>query len=71
MRIVELRDAGAGVAELDGSRHEVDLSLVPDAAVGSYVIVHAGYAIERLNSAEADDLLRMFADLGRSAGPAS
>jgi hydrogenase expression/formation protein HypC len=63
MKITEIRPDGTAVAELDGSRHEVDLSLVPGAGVGAYVIVHAGFAIERLNEREADATLSLFRDL--------
>ncbi len=67
MKIVEMMDDGKGVAELDGSRHVVDLSLIADARLGSYVIVHAGYAIETLDQAEADATLALFAEIVRDA----
>lgn len=63
MRIVEIRADGTGVADLDGSRHEVNLSLVPGTTVGMYVIVHAGFAIERMNQHEADTILNLFEEL--------
>ena len=69
MKIVEIDENGRGVAELDGSRHDVDLSLVPGTKLGTYVIVHAGYAIEKMNQAEADAILQLFDELGRSPGP--
>lgn len=67
MKIVEIRENGAGVAELDGSRHDVDLSLVPGTKLGTYVIVHAGYAIEKMNQAEADAILQLFDELSRQS----
>ncbi len=63
MKIVEVRPDRVGIAELDGSRQEVNLALVPDAGVGSYVIVHAGFAIERMNQHEADTILAVFEEL--------
>jgi hydrogenase expression/formation protein HypC len=63
MKIIEVRGDGTGVAELEGSRHEVNLTLVPDAAVGAYIIVHAGFAIERMNEHEADTILAVFAEI--------
>ena len=48
---------------MDGSRHEVNLSLVPDAGLGAYVIVHAGFAIERMNEHEAQTILSVFAEI--------
>jgi hydrogenase expression/formation protein HypC len=63
MKIIEVRDDKTGVAELDGSRHEVNLSLVPDAGIGAYIIVHAGFAIERMNEHEAQTILSVFAEI--------
>jgi hydrogenase expression/formation protein HypC len=60
MKIIEVRDDKTGVAELDGSRHEVNLSLVPDAGIGAYIIVHAGFAIERMNEHRLKPFFRCF-----------
>ncbi|KPK71960.1 MAG: hypothetical protein AMJ84_05180 [Acidithiobacillales bacterium SM23_46] len=45
-----------GVIELGGSRKTVLLSLVENARVGQFVLLHAGYAIEVIDEAEARDL---------------
>lgn len=67
MRIVEIRPDGIGVADLDGVRNDVNLSLVPGTKPGHYVIVHAGFAIERLNEEEAKATLALFDELARMA----
>lgn len=36
--------------------HDIDLVMVPEAAVGDFVIAHSGYAIRRLSSAEAAEV---------------
>jgi hydrogenase expression/formation protein HypC len=54
-----------GVAEIGGVRHEVDLRLLEDVKVGDYVIIHAGFGIQKLDTKEAEetlDLLREFTD---------
>lgn len=48
----------AGVVEFDGLRRKVCLELVPGANIGDYVIVHAGIAINAIDTAEAERLLR-------------
>ena len=63
MKIMEIRGDGTAVAELDGSRHDVNLALVPDATVGIYVMVHAGFAIERMHEHEADAILQVFKEI--------
>lgn len=42
-----------GQVEFSGIQKKVSLALVPDAQVGSYVLVHAGFAINVLDEAEA------------------
>jgi hydrogenase expression/formation protein HypC len=60
MKLIELADKTHGVTELNGTRYNVDLSLVADANVGDFLIVHAGFAIEKLDQEEADERLRLF-----------
>lgn len=45
--------ARAGTVDFQGNRIEVSLALVPQATTGSWVLVHAGYALECLNEQEA------------------
>jgi hydrogenase expression/formation protein HypC len=66
MEIVEISEDGSGVAALEGSRARVNLSLIENPACGDYVIVHAGFAIEKLDREEADERIRLFAELGDS-----
>ena len=68
MKLIEVEEMGIGTAELEGARYEVNLSLVGDAAVGDYVIVHAGFAIETLDREEADARLELFRQMGEAYG---
>lgn len=63
MIIRELRGDGTAVAELDGVPSDVNILLVPDVKVGTYVVVHAGFAIERMNKHEADAILEVFKEI--------
>ena len=61
------RDEMTGTAELDGIRREISVMLVPEAQIGDWVLVHAGYAIGTLDEHEAQEtlsLLREVAALG-------
>ena len=72
-RIVELLPGDNAVIELGGIRKETSLALVEDVAVGDYVIVHVGYAIQKLDADEAAKTLALFAQAFGSApapGPA-
>lgn len=66
-RIVELRPDAAAVIELGGVRKEISVALVEDPAPGDYVIVHVGYALQKVDPEEAARTLEAFAGLERSA----
>ena len=65
--VVELRDGDNAVVDLDGVRKEISLALVDDIAVGDYVIIHVGFALQRLNVDEAERTLSLFRQLGSEA----
>jgi hydrogenase expression/formation protein HypC len=48
-----------GRVEFEGNTVDVDLTLVPDARAGDYVLVHAGFAIEQYDAEEAEETLSM------------
>ena len=64
-QVVELRDGDNAVVDLAGVRKEISLSLVDNVAVGDYVIVHVGYALNKLDPEEAAKTLALFAELGQ------
>ncbi|HEX5364152.1 MAG TPA: HypC/HybG/HupF family hydrogenase formation chaperone [Gallionella sp.] len=63
-RIEEMVGADSAIVNLGGMRKEVSLALVEDVAVGDYVIVHVGYALQRLDTEEAERTLAAFAEMG-------
>jgi hydrogenase expression/formation protein HypC len=63
-RIEELTTPGNAIVNLGGVRKEISLALVDDAQVGEYVIVHVGYALQKLDQEEAELTLKMFAEMG-------
>ena len=63
-RVAELLEDGCAMVEAGGVRKEVSLALMEGVAVGDYVIVHVGYAINRLDPEEAEKTLQLFAEIG-------
>lgn len=61
MKLVS-REELKGVVELSGVRRDVSLMLLPEAQVGSYVLVHAGYAIAQVDEREAEETLQLLRD---------
>ena len=58
-RVVSIDADQMGTIEIGGVGRQVALDLVPETAVGDYVIVHVGFAIERLDEAEAEETLAL------------
>ena len=69
--VVERLDGDDALIDLGGVRKQVSLALVPEAAVGDYVIVHVGYAISRLDPDEALKTLGLFAGMETRLGEAA
>jgi hydrogenase expression/formation protein HypC len=61
--IVEIRDQTA-IIDLAGVRREVSLLLLPEeASVGEYVLVHAGFAIQKIDKEAAEETLKLFEEI--------
>jgi hydrogenase expression/formation protein HypC len=53
-----------GKIDFGGILKEANLAYVPDAGVGDYVIVHVGFAISRLDEAEAKQVFEYLRQMG-------
>jgi hydrogenase expression/formation protein HypC len=49
-------------------RKEISLALVEDVRVDDFVLIHVGYALNKLSEEEAERTLRLFAEAGLTAG---
>ena len=47
-----------------GVKKEVSLALVSDVSVGDYVLLHVGYALNKISAEEAEKTLELFAEAG-------
>ncbi len=74
-RVIEVHHDGRAVVEHGGRRDEVLSMTVADADIefGEWVVIHSGFALERISEARALDALAMRAtdhDAGPAPGPA-
>ncbi len=53
----------AGKVNFGGIVKEVNLSCVPEADIGDYVLVHVGFAISKIDEAEAQELLDLLSQM--------
>jgi len=63
--VEQLVAGDSAIVNLGGVRKEVSLALVEGIAVGDYVIVHVGFALQKLDPEEAAQTLAMFAEMGK------
>jgi hydrogenase expression/formation protein HypC len=66
MELVEITGENTGRVNSGGIRADVSLMMTPTAAVGDYLIVHAGFAIEVLDQEEARIRLDLFRELANA-----
>jgi hydrogenase expression/formation protein HypC len=66
-RITEIHDDDTATVTLGGVRKQVSLALIENAAVGDYVVVHVGYALSKLDPAEAQRTLALLTNLDAGA----
>ena len=57
MKVVKI-DGDEGVVESGGLRKKANFSLMKSAKPGDYILLHAGFAIEKINEKEARKTLK-------------
>lgn len=67
VRIEELLDEQSAVACIGALRKTINVALLDDLKVGDYVILHVGFALQKLDEAEAQRTLALLAELGQLA----
>lgn len=66
-RVVELQGR-SGKVDFSGILREVQMDLVPETQTGDWVLVHAGFAIQRIDEAEALETLALLEQIEGELG---
>ena len=69
MRLLSINEDKTALADLDGVVRRISMRLLPDAQVNDYVLVHAGYAIEKVDPLKAAEQLKIMEDLKKGILP--
>ena len=70
-KILEIQKLGqtrAARVQFGGIVRQVSLDFVPEAGLGDYVMVHVGFAISRVDRAEADRTYKLLQEMGMLEG---
>ena len=62
MKIIEVK-GDEGFVESSGLKRKADFSLIKAARIGEYVLLHAGFAIERVKEKEAQKTLKLLKEI--------
>ncbi len=63
MKVIEISEDRMGTVEVGGVRRDAGLHLLEDVQIGEYVIVHAGFAISKMDEREAQETLSLLRDI--------
>lgn len=69
-RLIRRESDRQAIADLHGNRVEISTVLVPDAQVGDWVLLHAGFAIQKLDGDDVRESWAVMEDVGRAASEA-
>ncbi len=67
LEIKEIIDSETAVVQQGEVKISINVSLLADPAPGEYVIVHAGYAIEKIDLQEAGERIDMIKEMHNNA----
>lgn len=62
-KVIEVDESKQGRVEYIGTKIKVNLGLLEEVGVGDWVIIHAGFAISRLNEEQAKETLELIRDI--------
>ena len=62
---MKIKKINANFAEVEtgGLRRTINIEMLPKVKVGDYVIVHAGFAIEKIDPQKAEETLRLINEI--------
>jgi hydrogenase expression/formation protein HypC len=67
-RITQLKEDHLATVDIMGATRDISLDLTPQAQVGSFVLVHAGFAIEVVDEQYAQETLDLIKDFPELVG---
>ena len=61
--VLRVEADGRAEVSIAGAVREARVDLVPDVAVGDYVLLHAGFALQRLDADAAQEILELLREM--------
>jgi len=67
-KVIQIDASGSGKVDYLGTKVKVDFSLLENVRPGDWVIVHAGFAITKLDEEEAQETLALLREIAQAQG---
>ena len=61
-KVIEIKEA-MGTVDISGVTRDVSLMLLPETQVGDYVLVHAGFAMQKVDEKDAAETYALIAEM--------
>ena len=61
--VIEILDNDLATIDVGGAKARISVQLVDDVSVGDFVLVHAGFAIEKIDQVEAAKTMQLLEEL--------
>ncbi len=61
-KVIEIKDA-MGTVDISGVTRDVSLMLLPETQVGDYVLVHAGFAMQKVDEKDAEETYALIPEM--------
>ena len=66
VKVIRLGSSQCAEVEYEGIRRTIDIRFVPDARAGEYVLLHAGFAIQKVDRKEAEKALAVWEEIKKA-----
>lgn len=70
-KIIEIENQTHALCDFNGIQKTVDVSLITEPQVGDWVIVHVGFALNKIDETKAQETLSLMSELASQNAPAS
>ncbi len=64
VKVEQLLEDDLAIVNIGGVKKEISIALIEDLSVGDYVIMHVGYALNKIDPEEAEKTLALFEEMG-------
>jgi hydrogenase expression/formation protein HypC len=61
-KVISIEDSTATVS-IQGNEYRVGLQMLEDVKIGDYVLVHAGFALQKISHQEAEETLKLLREM--------